>query len=102
MSGLDLRTAEGIRTGGTTVRWWSPQSRSQVGHSSSRIRKANNAAWKKLGDADLDILRRWIEAGASFDGFDRLGVTTTKSEETAGIPERAFTAEERSSGTSIA
>ena len=98
MSGLDLRSAEGIRTGGDNgqvVVPSEPQS-SRLYQFVTHQEKPTMPPGKKLSDADLDILRRWIEAGASFDGFDSSAVITTKSEETPGIPERAFTAEERS------
>jgi len=96
MSGLDLRTAEGIRTGGDNGQVLVPMDlqASRLFQFVTHQEKPTMPPGRKLSDADIDILRRWIEAGASFDGFDA-SATTTKSEEPATVPEHVFTPEER-------
>src|SRR5262245_36700196 len=66
INGLDLRTAESIRAGGEAgpviVPFEANESRLYL--SASHAEKPTMPPGKKLPDADVEILRRWIEAGA--------------------------------------
>jgi hypothetical protein len=53
---------------------------------------------KKISDAEIEIVRRWIEAGAPFDGFERVVSNAPDGRgnaEAPKIPERPITLEER-------
>jgi mono/diheme cytochrome c family protein len=106
-SGLDLRTAGSVRAGGeggpVIVPFEANESRLYlfVNHSE----KPAMPPGKKLPDTDIEILRRWIEAGASFDGFEntvasasyekRKDERKTETGVEVGIEERPITPEER-------
>jgi mono/diheme cytochrome c family protein len=103
-SGLDLRTAESLRAGGeggpVIVPFEASQSRLYV--FVNHAEKPAMPPGKKLPDADIETLRRWIEAGASFDGFEKTVASASdeksKTEPSgieAGIEERPITPEER-------
>src|SRR5215470_17388871 len=101
-SGLDLRTAEGALAGGENgivIVPADPQA-SRLYQFITHQEKPTMPPGKKLADADIETLRRWIAAGASFDGFEIAGAAvaprpTTKDDETAKLIERPITPEER-------
>jgi mono/diheme cytochrome c family protein len=97
-SGLDLRTGASLSTGGehgsVVVPYDAGESRlfMFVTHEE----KPTMPPGKKLSDPEIDTLRRWIEAGASFEGFEKAGIGDQKQNgEPAQIEVRPFTAEER-------
>jgi mono/diheme cytochrome c family protein len=96
MSELDLRTADGVLTGGENGKVIVPgdAQASRLFQFVSHQGKPTMPPGKKLGEADIETLRRWIEAGASFDGFAPAAAEAPKAE-TAKLPERTFTAAER-------
>jgi len=101
MSGLDLRTADSVRAGGDhgPVIVPSDADASRLYQYVSHKEKPTMPPGKKLSDADIETLRRWIEAGAPFDGFESQtsGAPGEKqNDELAKIPERPITPEERS------
>src|SRR5262245_25911359 len=73
MSGLDLRTAESVLAGGDNGKVIEPfdASASRLYQFITHQAKPTMPPGKKLPDAAVETLRRWIEAGASFDGFDK-------------------------------
>jgi mono/diheme cytochrome c family protein len=97
MSGLDLRTAEGVRTGGENgpVIVPSDPQASRLYLFVTHQGKPTMPPGKKLSDAELETLRRWIAAGASVDGFEQAVTTTRKDDEAAKLIERPITTEER-------
>ncbi len=103
-SGLDLRTGESIRAGGeggpVIVPFEADKSRLYlfVNHTE----KPAMPPGKKLSDAEIEILRRWIETGASLGGFENAAAgdsvekrKTEPSVVVAGIEERPISPEER-------
>src|SRR5215510_13012228 len=96
MSGLDLRTAETVLAGGDNGKVIEPSdaSSSRLYQFVSHQAKPTMPPGKKLPDAAIETLRRWIEAGASFDGFEK-EVAAVKDDETAKSIERPITQEER-------
>ena len=113
MSGLDLRTAESVLAGGDNGKVIEPfdASASRLYQFVTHREKPTMPPGKKLSDADLETLRRWIEAGATFDGFGRASVEVAaksveataksveaaakKDDESAKLIERPITPEER-------
>src|SRR5262245_46703606 len=98
-SGLDLRTAESIRAGGedgAVIVPSDPQA-SRLYQFVSHQEKPTMPPGKKLPDSDIEILRRWIESGASFEGFDRPAAVaeTREKPEESKLAERPITPEER-------
>ena len=100
MSGLDLRTSATARAGGehgpAIVPFEAEESR--LYKAITHQEKPTMPPGKKITDAEIEILRRWIEAGAPFDGFERVASNTPErrsAAESATIPERPITAEER-------
>ncbi len=98
-SGLDLRTAEGVRTGGENGQVIVPSDlrASRLYQFVTHQEKPTMPPGKKLTDAEIETLRRWIEAGASFDGFEQAvaGVAVKKDDASAKLIERPITPEER-------
>jgi mono/diheme cytochrome c family protein len=102
-SGLDLRTGARLRAGGeggpVIVPFEADESRLYL--FVSHQQKPTMPPGKKLSDADIETLRRWIEAGASFDGFENFeNVVANPSnpkpgDELAKLDERPITSEER-------
>ncbi len=99
-SGLDLRTGESIRAGGeggpVIVPFEAGESRLYlfVKHEE----KPTMPPGKKLSDADIETLRRWIDAGATFDGFDKVAAAASEEKEKATLSaliERPITPEDR-------
>src|SRR5215468_3014352 len=72
-SGLDLRTAESVLAGGDNGKVIEPSDAGASRLYQFITHQANPAMppGKKLPDAAIETLRRWIEAGASFDGFEK-------------------------------
>src|SRR5262249_28286690 len=68
-SGLDLRTAESALAGGDNGKVIEPfdSSASRLYQFITHQAKPTMPPGKKLPDAAIETLRRWIEAGASFD-----------------------------------
>jgi mono/diheme cytochrome c family protein len=96
MSGLDLRTGESVLAGGDNGKVIEPSdaNASRLYQFITHQAKPTMPPGKKLPDAAIETLRRWIEAGASFDGFDK-EATAGKSAEQAKLIERPITPEER-------
>src|SRR5215813_5665537 len=95
MSGLDLRTAESALAGGDNGKVIEPfdAGASRLYQFITHQAKPTMPPGKKLPDAAIETLRRWIEAGASFDGFEK--EVARKDDESAKIVERPITPEER-------
>src|SRR5215510_3425426 len=95
MSGLDLRTAESALAGGDNGKVIEPfdAGASRLYQFITHLTKPTMPPGKKIPDAEIETLRRWIEAGASFDGFEREVVR--KDDEPAKLVERPITPEER-------
>ncbi len=98
-SGLDLRSAETVLAGGENGPVLVPgdDEASKLIKLVTHELKPEMPPSKKLADADIEILRRWIEAGASFDGFEKTaaaGPDKAKAE-LAKLEERPITPEER-------
>jgi mono/diheme cytochrome c family protein len=99
-SGLDLRTSDGLRAGGDhgpVVVPYDPDE-SRLYKYVTHQQKPTMPPEKKLSEAEIEILRRWIEAGASLDGVREAagGAADKDNARTAKLPERAITPEERS------
>jgi hypothetical protein len=105
-SGLDLRTREGVLAGGENGPVIAPSDveNSKLFQLVTHELKPTMPPGKKLSDADIDVLRRWIEAGGPFDGFEKTaaaasdrteGGDSKKLAELAKLEERPITPEER-------
>jgi mono/diheme cytochrome c family protein len=99
-SGLDLRTVESLRAGGEHGAVVMPfdAEASRLYQLITYEQKPHMPPGKKLPDADIEILRRWIEDGASFDGIAEAtgkSAVASDSSELAKIAERPITPEER-------
>jgi hypothetical protein len=96
MSGLDLRTAESVLAGGDNGKVIEPPdaSASRLYQFITHQSKPTMPPGKKLPDAAIETLRRWIEAGASFDGFEK-EAAAEKDDGPAKLIERPITPEER-------
>jgi mono/diheme cytochrome c family protein len=99
-SGLDLRTVESLRAGGEHGAVVVPfdAEASRLYQLITHEQKPHMPPGKKLPDTDIEILRRWIEDGASFDGItEATGKSAAASDnsELAKIAERPITPEER-------
>src|SRR5262247_2530602 len=96
MSGLDLRTAESVLAGGDNGKVIEPPdaSASRLYQFITHQAKPTMPPGKKLADAAIEALRRWIEAGSSFDGFEK-EAAVEKNDEPAKLIERPITTEER-------
>ncbi|MFN0107522.1 MAG: DUF1553 domain-containing protein [Blastocatellia bacterium] len=94
-SELDLRTAEGVLAGGENGKVIVPgdAQASRLFQFVTHQEKPTMPPGKKLSDADIETLRKWIAAGASFESFTTVVAETTKAEK---LPQRPFTAAERS------
>src|SRR5262245_39027310 len=99
MSGLDLRTAESALAGGDNGKVIEPfdASASRLYQFVTHQQKPTMPPGKKLPDAAIETLRRWIETGATFDGFERASgeAAAKKDDDSARLIERPITAEER-------
>ncbi len=95
MSGLDLRTAESALAGGDNGKVIEPfdAGASRLYQFITHQAKPTMPPGKKIPDDAIETLRRWIEAGASFDGFEK--EVARKDDEPAKIVERPITPEER-------
>ncbi len=96
-SELDLRTADGVLAGGENGKVIVPgdPQASRLFQFVTHQEKPTMPPGKKLNDADIETLRRWIAAGAAFDGFVPVTAEAAKAD-AAKLPERPFTAAERS------
>src|SRR5262245_11148592 len=96
MSGLDLRTAESVLAGGDNGKVIEPSdaSASRLYQFITHQSKPAMPPGKKLPDAAIETLRRWIESGASFDGFEK-EAAASKDGEPVKLIERPITPEER-------
>jgi mono/diheme cytochrome c family protein len=103
-SGLDLRTGESVRSGGeggpVIVPFKANESRLYL--YITHAEKPSMPPGKKLPDAEIETLRRWIESGASFDGFENTianapdeAKARAGSRASSGIDERPITPEDR-------
>jgi mono/diheme cytochrome c family protein len=99
-SGLDLRTGESIRSGGegglVIVPFKASESRLYL--YITHAEKPSMPPGKKLPDAEIETLRRWIESGASFDGFENTIASApdeAKARANPEIEERPITPEDR-------
>src|SRR5262245_31277569 len=95
-SGLDLRTPETALAGGDNGKVIEPSdaSASRLYQFITHQAKPTMPPGKKLPDAAVETLRRWIDAGASFDGFEK-EAAARKDDEPAKLIERPITPEER-------
>ncbi|MFN7930717.1 MAG: PSD1 and planctomycete cytochrome C domain-containing protein [Blastocatellia bacterium] len=95
-SELDLRTAEGVLAGGENGKVIVPGDAlaSRLYLFVTQQEKPTMPPGKKLSEADIETLRKWIVAGAPFDGFAPV-VTEAAKAATEKLPERPFTAAER-------
>jgi len=95
MSGLDLRTAESAFAGGDNGKVIEPfdAGASRLYQLITHQAKPTMPPGKKIPDAAIETLRRWIEAGASFAGFEK--EAARKEDEPAKLVERPITPEER-------
>jgi mono/diheme cytochrome c family protein len=93
-SGLDLRTAEGVLAGGENGKVIVPgePQASRLYQLVTQQEKPAMPPGKKLSEAELETLRRWIEAGAPLEAFTPAKPAAAQEEK---IPEHSFTAEER-------
>jgi mono/diheme cytochrome c family protein len=95
-SGLDLRTGESVRSGGeggpVIVPFKASESRLYL--YVTHAEKPSMPPGRKLRDAEIETLRRWIESGASFDGFENT-IASAPDQGKAEIEERAITPEDR-------
>jgi mono/diheme cytochrome c family protein len=93
-SELDLRTAEGVTAGGENGKVIVPgdAQASRLFQFVTHQEKPTMPPGKKLSDSDIETLRKWIVAGASFEGFAPAAAEAPKTEK---LPERPFTAAER-------
>src|SRR5215510_9698310 len=98
MSGLDLRTAESALAGGDNGKVIEPfdANASRLYQFVTHQQKPTMPPGKKLPDAAIETLRRWIEAGATFDGFvgDGGEASAKKNDESNSLTERRITPEE--------
>ena len=97
-SGLDLRTAASVMAGGENGPALVPgdDEASKLLKLVTHEAKPEMPPGKKLADADIEILRQWIEAGASFDGFEKAAASADSAKtELAKLEERPITPEER-------
>jgi mono/diheme cytochrome c family protein len=95
MSGLDLRTSGSVLAGGDNGKVIEPfdANASRLYQFITHQAKPTMPPGKKLPDAAIETLRRWIDAGASFDGFEK--EVAGKDDESAKLIERPITPEER-------
>ncbi len=99
-SGLDLRTGEGVRAGGERgpVVLPAEADASRLYLYVAHEKKPTMPPGKKLSDEEIETLRRWIEAGASFDGFEEAvagAADKRQNAESAQLEERPITPDER-------
>jgi mono/diheme cytochrome c family protein len=98
-SELDLRTVEGVLAGGENGKVIVPgdAQASRLFQFVTHQEKPTMPPGKKLTDAEIETLRRWIETGASFDGFEQMvaGAAAKKDDASAKFIERRITPEER-------
>ncbi|HZS03551.1 MAG TPA: PSD1 and planctomycete cytochrome C domain-containing protein [Blastocatellia bacterium] len=99
-SGLDLRTGEGVTMGGDNgpVIVPSDAEASKLFQLVTHERKPTMPPGKKLADAEIETLRRWIEAGAPTDGFEKTAAAPSGDAgkaELARLEDRPITPEER-------
>src|SRR5262249_50789788 len=96
MSGLDLRTAESALAGGDNGKVIEPfdAGASRLYQFITHQAKPTMPPGKKIPHAAIGALGGWIEAGASFDGFEK-AAAAGKGDEPAKLAERPITPEER-------
>jgi hypothetical protein len=99
-SGLDLRTGESTLAGGENGPVLVPgdDDASKLLKLVTHELKPEMPPGKKLAETDIEILRRWIEAGAPFDGFEKTAAAASPDKakaELAKLEERPITPEER-------
>ncbi|NOT58954.1 MAG: DUF1553 domain-containing protein [Acidobacteria bacterium] len=93
-SELDLRTAEGVSAGGENGKVLVPgdAQASRLFIFVTHQEKPTMPPGKKLSDADIETLRKWITAGASLESFAPAVAEAPKAE---NLPEYKFSAAER-------
>ncbi len=99
-SGLDLRTGESILAGGENGPALVPgdDDASKLLKLVTYELKPEMPPGKKLANADIEILRQWIEAGASFESFEETAAAASPDKakaELAKLEDRPITPEER-------
>ena len=98
-SGLDLRTGESTLAGGENGPVLVPgdDDASKLLKLVTHELKPEMPPGKKLADPDIEVLRQWIEAGASFDGFEKTAAASPDKAKTelAKLEDRPITPEER-------
>ncbi|HYE88229.1 MAG TPA: DUF1549 domain-containing protein, partial [Vicinamibacterales bacterium] len=97
--GLDLRSEDGLRQGGArgpVVVPHQPSSSDLFKYVSHAEQPFMPAGGQKLPDESLDLIKRWIEAGASLAGVPAASPTAAAAAaELAKLEERPITDEER-------
>lgn len=97
--GLDLRSEEGLRAGGTrgpVVVPHQPQSSALFKYVSHAEAPFMPAGGQKLPEESLDVIERWIESGASLAAVPAASATAAAAAaELAKLEERPITDEER-------
>lgn len=97
--GLDLRTEEGLRKGGTrgaVVVPHQPESSDLFKYVSHREQPFMPSGGQKLPEESLDLIKRWIESGASFAAVPTASPSAAAATaELAKLEERPITDEER-------
>ena len=100
-SGLDLRTDEGVRAGGEggpVIEPFDAQA-SRLYQFITHEQKPAMPPKRKLAEADIDLLRRWIEAGAPLDAFEKVMADASgekRKADLARLENRPIKPEERS------
>jgi mono/diheme cytochrome c family protein len=96
--GLDLRTEEGLRQGGTrgpVVVPHQPESSDLYKYVSHAEQPFMPAGASKLPDASIALIARWIESGASLAAVSPGSTAASAAAELARLEERPITDEER-------
>ncbi|MCW5978850.1 MAG: DUF1553 domain-containing protein [Bryobacteraceae bacterium] len=98
MSGLDLRTRQSILAGGTRGPAVEPANpaRSLLYKLATHDVKPTMPPGQKLSEGDLDVLRRWITAGAVLEETEAGAADDDAKARLAKLEERPVTAAERS------
>lgn len=102
VGGLDLRTRDSIATGGARGAAIVPSDpeRSLLYRFASHEAEPTMPPGQKLSDDDIDLLRRWILEGASFEGVEEAGGESAEraaqdQAALAKLEERPITEDER-------
>ncbi len=97
MSKLDLRTRESVLRGGERGPAVEPHNarRSRLYAFTAHMQNPSMPPGNKLPDDDIDVLRRWIMAGAIFPEVEQADEERARKEALAKLEERPITEQER-------